>query len=215
MDLTVFFNLSYGVYVVSTWDREKVRPTGCIANSLMQVTAEPSTLAVSINHDNYTNKLIRDNGAFAVSILTEKTDPKLIGTFGFRSGRDTEKFQGAPYEIRDEQPILTESCGYLICRVIDQMEAPTHTVFLAEVVAGENLKKEPPMTYEYYHKVVKGKAPKTAPTYVPPASKKESRALWKCSVCGYIYEGEVPFEELPEDYKCPICGQPKSAFQKA
>lgn len=35
-------------------------------------------------------------------------------------------------------------------------------------------------------------------------------AKWKCKVCGYIYEGE----ELPADFKCPICKQPASAFEK-
>ncbi len=34
-----------------------------------------------------------------------------------------------------------------------------------------------------------------------------------CSVCGYIYEGDVPFEELGDDYECPLCGASKSAFE--
>lgn len=33
-----------------------------------------------------------------------------------------------------------------------------------------------------------------------------------CTVCGYVYDGEIPFEQLPEDYVCPMCGAPKSAF---
>ena len=33
---------------------------------------------------------------------------------------------------------------------------------------------------------------------------------WKCKVCGYVYEGD----ELPEDYVCPLCKQPASAFEK-
>ena len=36
-----------------------------------------------------------------------------------------------------------------------------------------------------------------------------------CGVCGYVYDEEkegVKFEELPEDYKCPVCKQPKSKF---
>lgn len=40
-------------------------------------------------------------------------------------------------------------------------------------------------------------------------------AKWKCSVCGYIYDEareEVPFAELPDDWTCPVCGAPKSAF---
>ncbi len=68
------------------------------------------------------------------------------------------------------------------------------------------------MTYAYYHNVVKGKSPKTAPTYIPPSEK--TKGAYICTVCGYIYDGEVPFENLPEDYVCPICLKPKSAFKK-
>lgn len=41
---------------------------------------------------------------------------------------------------------------------------------------------------------------------------------YECSVCGYRYEAKyekVPFEELPDDWRCPICNAPKSAFRKA
>ena len=37
-----------------------------------------------------------------------------------------------------------------------------------------------------------------------------------CSVCGYVYDDaarKVPFSELPHDWKCPVCGSPKSAFR--
>ena len=49
---------------------------------------------------------------------------------------------------------------------------------------------------------------------------------WECSVCGYQYDPErgdpdngvepiVPFEKLPEDWCCPVCGAPKNQFEKA
>lgn len=68
-----------------------------------------------------------------------------------------------------------------------------------------------PMTYAYYHKVLKGKTGKNAPTYI-----KESpdEGKYVCSVCGHVYEGNIPFEDLPDDWRCPICSQPKSAFRK-
>ena len=92
MDKTALFNLSYGVYVVTTWAKGKA--TGCTANSAMQITSSPATVAVSINHDNYTNKCIKDTGIFAVNILGENVDPVIIGSFGFRSGKDVDKFEG-------------------------------------------------------------------------------------------------------------------------
>ena len=50
-------------------------------------------------------------------------------------------------------------------------------------------------------------------------------AKYECTVCGYIYDPEqgdsdggiapgMPFEELPDDWVCPVCGAPKSDFEK-
>ena len=33
-----------------------------------------------------------------------------------------------------------------------------------------------------------------------------------CTVCGYEYDGEIPFEQLDEDYVCPVCGVGKDMF---
>lgn len=163
MNEKVFWGMSYGLYVVSTWAQGK--PTGCIANSVMQITAEPSTLAVSMNHDNFTNKCIEETGFFAVNILGESTEPLTIGNFGFFSGKDKNKFDTVPYKVICNLPIMENSCGYVVCKVIDKMETPTHTVFLGNAIDGDTLKSDKPMTYEYYHKVIKGKSPKNAPTY--------------------------------------------------
>ena len=135
MDMNTFHKLSYGVYVVSTWDNG--RPTGCTANSAMQITSSPATIAVSINHDNYTNKCIEETGKFAVSIIAEDSDPLIIGTFGFRSGKDVDKFENVKYEVKDYLPVVTDSCGYVVCQVINKMETATHTVFLGEVKGAE------------------------------------------------------------------------------
>ena len=211
MNKNAFRSLSYGVYIVSTLDGE--RPTGCVANSAMQITSSPATIAVSINHDNYTNTCIKNSGKFALSILSEEADPGSIGVFGFQSGKDVNKFDGINALVKEGISVIADACSYVVCKVIDQMETATHTVFLGEVIDADVLKKEEPMTYAYYHKVVKGKSPKNAPTYLPD-EKVEEKAKWVCGICGYVYEGEVPFEELPEDFRCPLCKQAKSVFQK-
>lgn len=156
--------LSYGVYVVSTWD--KGRATGCTANSAMQITSEPATIAVSINHDNYTNECIQSTGKFALSILGEQSDPGIIGTFGFFSGKERDKFADIKQELRGFMPVVADACAYVVCDVIDKMETETHTVFLGKVVDADVLKEDTSMTYAYYHNVIKGKSPKNAPTYV-------------------------------------------------
>lgn len=220
MDTKIFRSMSYGVYVIGTMDGE--RPTGCVANSAMQITSSPATVAVSINHDNYTNGCIRESGKFSFSILAEDSDPGLIGGFGFRSGKDADKFDGVDYEIAAGVPVIKDSCGYVVCRVIDTMETATHTVFLGEVIeAAVYDSKRSPMTYSYYHQVIKGKSPKNAPTYLPEADSAEAAAAekeaapkaagrWVCQICGYVYEGET----LPPDYRCPVCKQGADQFKK-
>lgn len=211
MDRKVFRNLSYGVYVVTSKDND--RNVGCIANSIMQVTSNPSTIAISINHDNYTNKVIKESKKFGVSILKETSDPKIIGTFGFKTSRDTNKFDEVSFKEINEIPVLEETCGYMICKVINTMESETHTVFLGEVILADDYKSENPMTYKYYHEKLKGSSPKNAPTYEEKSdnvSKKDNKTKkWKCSICGYEYEGE----DIPDDFVCPICGVGKENFK--
>lgn len=213
MNTNIFRSMSYGVYAVTAMDGE--RPTGCIANSIMQITSAPATVAVSMNHDNYTNQCIRKTGKFAFSILSEESDPGLIGGFGFRSGKDHDKFEGVAYEMAAGMPVLKDSCGYVVCKVIDTMETETHTIFLGEVIEGEVYEgMAEAMTYAYYHKVVKGKSPKNAPTYLPEETEEKPEATgkthkWVCQICGYVYEGE----ELPADYICPICKQGADKFK--
>lgn len=209
MNTMAFRKLSYGMYVISTWD--KGRPVGCAANSAMQITSEPATIAVSINHDNYTNECIKDCGRFAVSVLSEKTDPSVIGSFGFQSSRDHDKFDEVGRIMKCNMPVVKDSCAYMVCEVVNTMETDTHTVFLGRVLDADLISEEIPMTYDYYHRVVKGKSPKNAPTYLPETD--TEGAKWVCSICGYVYDREIPFQELPEDYKCPVCRQPKSAFR--
>ncbi len=218
MNQNAFWNLSYGVYIISVWDGE--RPTGCTANCVMQITAEPPTIAVSIHHDNYTHQCINKTGKFAISILSYNSDPSIIGTFGFQSGKEINKFDLVRFEKLAEMPIVKDGCAYITCEVINQMETDTHTVFLGNVLDADILSNEEPMTYSYYHKVLKGKSSQNAPTYIADDikenknSEQEKHDKYICSVCKYEYVGDIPFEELPEDYKCPICGKPKSVFKK-
>ena len=212
MNKDIFISMSYGVYIVSTMDDG--RATGCVANSAMQITASPATVAISINHNNYTNECIKKFGLFSVSILAEDSDVSLIGKFGFKSGRDNNKFMGVDFDIIEKTPVIKDTCGYIVCKVIDTMETETHTVFLGEVIEADVFGgKRQPMTYAYYHNVIKGKSPKNAPTYIPEEKDKtetEEKKKFKCEICGYVYEGD----ELPADFKCPICKQGADKFKE-
>ena len=207
MNKNVLRKLSYGVYVVSTKNGDK--PTGCIANSIMQVTHD--TIAVSINHDNFTNQCIKNTKKFGISVLGVDVNDMVIPVFGFQSGRDVDKFDNIETEEIQGLKVLKDSTGYIICDVINQMETETHTIFLGKIVECDILKDEIPMTYAYYHQVKKGTSPKAAPTFIEEnIQKEENKIRYKCEVCGYIYEGDITQE--PDTYVCPICKQPKTKF---
>lgn len=167
MDTTALFKLSYGMYIVSS--KKENRFNGQVANTVFQVTAEPIVVGVSINKENLTHEFIENSGLLSISVLSEDTPMTFIGLFGFKSGRNVDKFDGTKYKmgVLGVPVVLEYSLAYLEARVIRKMDLGSHTLFIAEVVEAENLADGNPMTYEYYHRVKRGKAPKTAPTYAP------------------------------------------------
>jgi len=204
-------SLSYGLYVIGS--KLDGREAGCIVNTVFQVTSENPLICISMSKENATLEAIRQTKKFSVSILSEETNPAVIGTFGFQSSRDTNKFEGIRWEEAEGVPVAKENiAGYLICEPVKETDAETHVLILARVIRAEDGGPFHPMTYAYYHKVIKGKAPRTAPTYSSNEVVEGSGdTSYICDICGYIYEGDIT--EEPDSYVCPICGVDKSHFQ--
>jgi ferric-chelate reductase [NAD(P)H] len=165
MNEKALFTLNYGVYIVSTKSNDKLN--GQIANVVFQITPEPPKIAVCLNKENLTHALVDESKIFNVSVLGECCTMKLIGNFGFRSGRDIDKFKDYNYIIgKNGAPIATDSAiAYLECEVESKMDVGSHTLFVGKVTEGNLLKEDASMTYSYYHMELKGKEPETAPTY--------------------------------------------------
>ena len=165
MNLDTLFNISYGLYVVSSVKDDEINAQ--LANTVFQVTSKPTTIAISISKQNFTHQFIEDSKVFSVSIISDKWNLMEIGKFGFRSGRDFDKFADCNYKIgKNGAPIiLSDTVGYFECKVISSLDAGSHTIFLGEVIEAENLSNLNPMTYNYYYKVIKGKVPPNAPTF--------------------------------------------------
>ncbi len=166
MNRKVLHSITYGMYVVSSTKEEKLN--GQIANTVFQITSKPARIAISINRENLTYEYIKKSGVFSVSILSTEAPFKFIGLFGFRSGRDIEKFKDVKYKIgvTGAPIVLDHTIGYIEAKVIDSIDVGTHTVFIGEVVDADYLAEGTPMTYDYYHNVVKGKTPPKAATYI-------------------------------------------------
>jgi len=226
MNLKALHKLGYGLYVVCSVKEGKLN--GQIANTVFQVTSEPPVIAVAINRGNLTHEFIQESKVFTVSILSQDTPLSFIGNFGFKSGREVDKLKDINYKLAETQaPIMLDhTLAYLEARVISQVDVGTHTIFVGEIVGADIVKEGEPMTYAYYHQVKRGTTPKTAPSYIEEKKEVAPKvAKYKCTVCGYIYDPELgdsdggikpgtPFEEIPDDWVCPVCGAAKSDFEK-
>lgn len=212
MNKEILRDISYGMYIVCAKDTKNV---GCTINTLTQITSENPIVSISLNKENYTNQIIKQTKKFSVSILSEETNPNTIATFGFKSSKDIDKFKDIPHEEIDNIPVIKDkTCGYIICDVINIVDAETHDIIIGRITKANKEENLKPMTYTYYHQVIKGKAPKNAPAYIKEQAEqkeetKEEKELWVCDVCGYVHEGP-----LPEDFICPICGMPHSYFKR-
>jgi flavin reductase (DIM6/NTAB) family NADH-FMN oxidoreductase RutF len=166
VNISALHKLSYGVYVVTS--KKDGRLNGQIANTVFQVTSEPPTIAVSINRQNLTWEFIRASRVLAASVLCQETPLTFIGRFGFKSGRDIDKFQGISYKIGETgAPVVLEhAVAYLEARVVNEVDVGTHTIFISEVVSAEVVTDEVCMTYDYYHQIKGGKTPQAAATYL-------------------------------------------------
>lgn len=218
MNPIALHKLSYGLYVLTTTVDET--PYGCIINTAFQITAKPARIAISCNKENYTHDKIAKSQVFGLTVLSENTDSSLIATFGYKSGKEVDKFSGLSFTNGQHTgvPLLHQSgMATLECKVVKTMEVGSHTVFVGEVIDATVIDKDArEMTYQYYHEVLKGSAPKNAPTYSAPSEEKQSGEQWKCSVCGYVHDNasDTNFEDLPDDWTCPVCGVGKELFEK-
>lgn len=171
VDRQVFRLISYGLYVIAS--RLDDQMNGQIVNTVFQVTAKPPRIAVSINKQNLTHEYISQSSMFSVSVLAQSTPQSFIGLFGFRSGRDLDKFTDIAHEKGiDDCPIVTEhTLAVLEAKVRDQIDVGTHTIFIADIMTARIIRDGTPLTYAFYQQVMRGKAPKTAPTYIAPVPK--------------------------------------------
>lgn len=197
MDNNVMRNISYGLFVLTSKDGNKLN--GCITNTLMQVTTAPNRVTITVNKDNYTHDMVLKTGEFNVSILSENAKFNTFKHFGFQTGRDIDKFEDYPIVLaKNGIPYITDGTnGYISAKVVNSIDLGSHTLFLADVTDGEVLSSVPSATYDYYHKNIKES----------PAKKSSG---WVCKICGYVH----PHENMPADFICPICKHPASDFEK-
>ncbi len=202
MDKKTMYHLTYGLFVLTSAFEGK--DSGCIINTAGQVTSEPNRISITVNKSNFTHELVEKSRKFNVSILSEEARFETFQHFGFQSGRDVDKFAGYGECRRSANGLYYVTAGtngYISAVVEQTVDLGSHTMFIASVEDMEVLADVPSATYAYYQSSIKPK---------PENSASVGKTVWRCTVCGYIYEGE----ELPGDFVCPLCKHPASDFEK-
>lgn len=221
------FNITYGLYIVTSGSKEK--PAGFIANAAFQVTSEPPQFAVCCNKSNYSADIIRQSGFFGLSVLHKDASAELIGTFGYKSGKTTDKFSqvAVNYAGTGTPLVIQDVIATLLFKLKQTIDAGTHYIFIGELIATDIIDASAePLTYAYYRKIKKGKAPVNAPTYIDESKLgnitpqnepvQKNGQQYKCDVCGYVYAEDYAgaFDELGPNWVCPVCGVTKNDFTK-
>lgn len=225
IDNKAFYKFSYGIYAVSSISDGKLNAQ--IANTVFQITSDPITIAVGINKKNLTHEYIEKSGLIGISVLSVETPIEEIGRFGFKSGRDYDKFEGVSYKLTENGVplVLDNAVSCFELKVQNKVDVKTHTIFICSVLNAEPINNKEQMTYQYYQDMKNDKVPNKAAVQETTKIKKDLGAKYRCTVCGYVYDPAVgdpdsgipagtPFKDLPDDWTCPICGVMKDEFEK-
>ena len=192
------FKLSYGLFVLSAKVGDK--DNGCIVNTVQQVA--DNKIAVAVNKKNYTCEMLQKTDDFCVSVLSEKAVFDTFTNFGFRSGRDVDKFDKAAPRMENGVCYYADGVNAVLCgKIVERVDLGSHILFVATIGKTLVLTDDPSCTYAYYFAHIK------TPPPPPPTGAKKKRGV--CKICGYVYEGDT----LPEDFVCPLCKHPASDFE--
>lgn len=197
-DLSALFNIGYGLYVVTSNDGKK--DNGLIVNTVTQVTNSPNRIAVCINKQNYSHHIIKQTGIMNVNCLSVEAPFEVFESFGFRSGRNTDKFENCePLRSDNGLAFLPKYINsFMSLKVEDYVDLDTHGMFICSVTESRVISDIETMTYTYYQNNVK------------PKPQTEGKKGYVCKICGYVYEGD----ELPDDFICPLCKHGAADFEK-
>ncbi len=198
IDNTALFKIGYGLYVVTSFDGN--RHNGLIVNTVTQITNTPNRIAVTINKANYSHDIIKNTGIMNVCCLSVEAPFSVFQTFGFKSGKDSDKFADTPFWTSENGLAVPSQYvnAFISLKVEKYIDFDTHGMFVCAITEATSIVDKETMTYTYYQNNVKPK---------PQPQKKKG---FVCKICGYVYEGDV----LPEDFICPLCKHGAADFEE-
>ncbi len=196
-DLSALFNIGYGLYVVTSNDGKK--DNGLIVNTVTQVTNTPNRVAVVINKQSYSHHVIKQSGIMNINCLSQDAPFKVFETFGFQSGRNTDKFADCTPLRSDNGLVFLPRYinSFMSLKVESYVDLDTHGMFVCSITEARVISSVETMTYTYYQNNVK------------PKPKTDGKKGYVCKICGWVYEGDT----LPDDIVCPLCKHGAADFE--
>ena len=197
-DLSALFKIGYGLYVVTSNDGK--RDNGIVVNAITQLTNTPNKIGVTINKESYSHHVIKQTGVMNVNCLSTDAPFSVFENFGFKSGRNVDKFEGmTPLRSDNGLAFLDKYINSFISLKVEQyVDLGTHGMFICAVTEARVISDRETMTYNYYLENVK------------PKPESDGKKGYVCKICGWVYEGD----KLPDDLICPICKHPAADFEE-
>ena len=138
--------IPHGLYVCGVKDGEEVN--GFTASWVMQASFQPPLVVNCVNTKSISYAMIQSSQVFALSILAAG-QKEMAQKFFKPQRRVGNKFEDVEFYIGETGcPIISDSLGYVECRVVGSVEQGDHTVFVGEVIAAGVHKEGDPLLLE-------------------------------------------------------------------
>jgi len=134
-----------GVSLVTSADGQARQ--GMTVSSFTSVSLDPALVLICLENVAATRQFIARTRSFAVSMLSQDQQP-ISDRFAGRQPELEDRFAGLELRFTAQgHPIPLGVLAYLDCRVVDELQAGTHTIFVADVLGGEALQPGLPLLY--------------------------------------------------------------------
>jgi flavin reductase (DIM6/NTAB) family NADH-FMN oxidoreductase RutF len=143
---TMLRKIPHGLYVCGVKEGEEVN--GFTASWVMQASFQPPLVVNCVNKSSGSHAMIQSSQVFALSVL-EVGQKEMAQKFFKPQRRVGNKFEDVEFYLGETGcPIITDSLGYVECRVIGAVEHGDHTVFVGEVIAAGIHREGDPLLLE-------------------------------------------------------------------
>jgi len=144
---TMLRKIPHGLYICGVKDDDNLN--GFTVSWLMQSSFEPPLVVNCIKRETGSHEMLKKNGVFSVSFL-ESGQKDMAAKFFKPQSRVGNKFADVEFYEGEATgcPIISDSLGYIECKVVDSVEKGDHSVYVGEVIAAGIHRQGEPLLLE-------------------------------------------------------------------